>query len=296
MSTEYVTQKQFDELLARIKALEDEKSNEQGKKSPKKEPISLAGLIESFESGKFVCTHCYKTGANKNKFCASVTKLHYSGNIYTGNITVDKEDYFRFRCSQHVKGSTNTAIDLGKKMIEKHYGQGDEAVVAGDEEEPSQTVASMLTGNPIDVPTTPSKAKHKVTTDYIDQGDFLDEKIILEDGKNLAVIRHTKTKKGTPSKRSPKLIGVCELPNSDDYLNHLTEPGDALIASIGIKYKPIIKEKNETKEDEEGEEESHGLTKVKHPVVPVPEVKHDTYENSTEEEDDGLDKLLEDLK
>ena len=299
MSTDFVTRAEFEALLARVNELEA-KGNDKPKKSPKQGPISIIELVANLEKGVFMCTHCYKTGANKNKFCASVTKLHYDGKPYDEEINVDKEDYFRFRCAQHSKGSNNKAIDLGKKMLESHYGQNDDGAVVKEEDDPSQTVASILTNNPVDLPTTPSKAKNKLGDDYIDQGEYLDKKIKTDDGDKVVFVRYKKNKSGTPSKRpTPRIIGQCEIDDVDDYLNNLSAPEDSSIKKIGLNYEPINKTKASDAEVV-ADDFIPGLTttEIKQPVVVAPEKSTDAYDAPTDEEngDDTITDLLEELK
>lgn len=296
-----VSREEFDALLARVEALEAGAVS--AKATPKKklntDPIPLAEIITRLESNVWMCTHCFKTGKNKDMFCASVSKLHYKGELITDNTQISREYYGEIRCSKHANGSTNKGINHGAKLIAAHYGIKDsDSVVTKDEENPNEQVAAVLSGNPASLVTTPSKAfaAKKDDKNYIEQGEFLHE--LVEKDDKLVVIQHHKSKNGSPKKRpSPCIIGVCESEEKEEYLDHLTAPSDSIQASVGLKYSPL-RQKEEKKDDV-----SAGLTAVKQPVVLNPDDKADPYEaatddenNDADEDEEAFDKFLADLE
>jgi len=295
-----VTREEFDALLARVAALETAAVSV--KSTPKKkvnnDPVSLTDIITRLEGNTWACTHCFKTGKNKDMFCASVSKLHYKSELITDNTEITREYYGEIRCSKHVNGSTNKGINHGAKLISSHYGIKDnDSVVTKDEENPNEQVAAVLSGNPASLVTTPSKAFSSKDEDknYIEQGEFLHE--LVEKDEKLVIIQHHKSKDGNPKKRpSPCIIGVCETDKKDTYLENLSAPSDSIQASVGLKYSPL-REKG-SKEEEIGA----GLTAVKQPVVLTSEDKPDAYEATTDPEDgdededeEAFDKFLADL-
>ena len=298
MTTDYVTREEFDELLARVLKLENSKATPKKKTAVKLEPLILLDFITKCEKGEYSCAHCFKVGINKDKFCSSASKLHFNGQLIAGEITIDKEDFYKLRCSSHIKGSNNKSIDYGKKLIETHYGtSNDDTAIARNEDDPSQQVAALLSGNPVDVPTTPSKSKKKESKEvYLEQGEFMDQKIDIGEEKS-AYIRYRKGKNGTPLKKpSPYALGVCSN-DIEDYLNNLEVPDDSVLARLGVKYKGSSEKKPEAKKDIDEDDVSSGLTEVKQPSVITPEETEDPYEVKTEsEDDDEINDLLEDLK
>ena len=302
----------LDDILLRVEKLEKENAefrknlealmkNGTSKKTPKAKakPLNLNDYIENMEKGNFSCSYFPKAGANKFLFCNEKNNLFFDGKPISEDITELTWEKFRLvRCKTHAKLAKDIGLDLGYKELEKHYGViKDNTVIAKNEEEPAEQLSQILTGNTVDVVTTPSKAmvkKSKKDDNYIDQGDFLDEAV--KHDVQIVIIRYHKSKTGTPKSRpSPVILGVCEEEfDQDNYLNTLKPPSDKITASVNLKYKPL---ESETDQEEEAtmpqvkteDDITAGLT------VPPPE--EDAYKAETDGEDDeDITALLDDLK
>jgi len=288
-----VTREEFEALLKRVEALE------KPKKTPKNvtKPLPLLEYIEQMESKKYSCSYCPKTGANKDLFCNKTDTLFFKGEAMGENtIDLKPEEYYLLRCKSHSGRKADKVTDRGYNLVIKHYGKiNDSVVVAKSEEEPDVQLAQVLAGNTVDVITTPSKAKAKKSTsdnNYIDQDQYLDEPVVQDE--KTVVVRYHKSKNGTPKARpSPVILGVSEDFDSENYLDNLKPPSDAIKASFNLKYSPLRKkeEKEEIIPQLKLEDDiTAGLT------VPVAE-NNDPYKAETEEDEDtDITDLLDDLK
>ena len=300
-----VSREEFDELkalvetlAAKLEKLENNGSKTSVKKTPKSktEPVALEEYLEAMNNGKYSCSYCPKTGKSADKFCNSTNKLHFKGVEITEELSgLKNDDYYQVRCSLHHARSTNKANDRGANLIKAHYGKiNDNTVVAKSEEEPETQLSQILTGNTVDVITTPSKAmskKEKNNEHYIPQGEFLDEVIKRDEGT--VIVRYHSSINGTPKRKpSPVILGVCSEFDETNYLENLEAPSDKIKASLDLKYSPIKKV--------EPVEEKH-MPKVKTTDdlgsgLTMPSTE-DAYEAKTDnEEDEDITALLDDLK
>lgn len=245
-------EKNVADLIKRVTLLEQQK-NDSIKKTPKDtaKPIELEEYVEQMEKGHYSCCYYPKTGANQNKFCNKTKSLHFKGEPIDDNFRLDElhpRDFRHFRCKTHVNKAVTEVNDLGNSMIRAHYGKfNDGAVVVKNEEEPGEQIANILSGNTVEVITTPSRAKPKKPTPKVDEkyievdDKFLDEPIEY-DGKYV-IVRHEKSVTGTPKKRpSPVILGVIEVDDFDrnDHLEGLEEPDSNVLKNFEPKkYKPL---------------------------------------------------------
>ena len=300
------------DLREKVTKLEKCSGNTPSKKNSKKRlPSTMEEYIENANNKDFSCAHWVKTGVNKNKFCNSKTGLVFDnqdfGSVDQSKIT-DWQVWHLLRCSTHNKGTNNANIDLGKKIFQEKYGKlnekEDEVITAKDDEESaSEATTSLLTGNTINVITTPTKALAKsVRIEHVIQGDFIDtfEKV----GDTNVVIRYKSGKNFSETnfdllkRPSPTILGVLKnIENKEDYLDHLIEPSDTIISRVGFKYKALSMSASKEIKLSDEEDLDQGLSSVKLPVVQK-EDDDEAYNAETEDENDentNNDKSIEDL-
>lgn len=297
-----VTREEFNELKELVLKLSKKLDGlGSSKKTPKNAAsktshwVVLEEYIKIMEKGEqYSCSYCPKIGTNKDKFCSSTSRLYFKGVEITEELKdLVPEDFPNVRCHSHYNKATNKANDRGANLLKAHYGKiNDDTVVVKNEDEPDEQIASILTGNTVNVVTTPSKAMpKKVDDNYIDQGDFLDEYITREE--TTVIVRYHKSKNNTPKKRpSPVILGICDDFDKNDYLGKLKAPSDKIKASMDLKYAPL--EKEEKKEEEP--DISAGLSNIPK-VINIEKKEEDNYDAKTDdEEDEDIKALLDDLK
>lgn len=293
----------LEDILARLEKLEQENETlskrldvlEKGKSSTKKKtkanPLNVEEYSKNMERGVYTCSYYPKTGANKLKFCNSTKDLMFEGKPLPEDLEQLPWEKFRLvRCKNCVKLALDPNIDLGYQELTKHYGKiNDNTVIVKSEEEPEAQLSQILTGNTVDVVTTPSKAmasSKKKNNDYIEQGEFLDEAV--KHCNATVIVRHHKSKSGSPKKRpSPVILGVCKEDfDRDNYLNTLGAPSDKIKASVNLKYQPL--EEDESIPQVKPEDDiSSGLT--------VPPADNDPYIVETDGEDEDVTELINSL-
>ena len=273
----------------------------------------------------FLCAHCSKTGAKKDKPCCKPAKFYLDEDGAVHDL-FDDEDKFQFtelsketshflRCSgcktkatdpktsnanikftAFLEGKTNEATD---KVVEEHA-KDLVNTLAGTKEDPAESVNRFLAGSPADV--SPTKAKASPASSFDGEvkkvGDtWYNAYSVEEDDSEYKLVFELKEKKdGTPSKRSPTCIGYTEKEEIDDtILEDLKEVPENIFKKVrkpGFKYEfhqTVVETIEEEKEDE-------GAPK---PVLPS--VQKDAFEATTEEEDEDnpeaneLDNLLSQL-
>lgn len=283
--------KEVQTLRKEVDTLKSSKSTPR-KKTVKMEPKAFEeyiGIMKSQSKTELpLCSHYYKTGNNKGKIC-SAPSGYFKGEVCTEVKEETSQDYKMwhfFKCSKHKNGTTNSSIDNTKKMLENHFGNAqDDTVVRKDEDTPSEQVASLLGGGAVNVVTTPSKAKASEPDDsrYIEAGDFLHK--MLEVDSQIVVIKYSKKKDGTPSRRSPRVLGIRSAEATDEnYMDSLEKPSDTILARVNFKYEPPEKEE---------EEEIILDSKAVQPSVPMPETKTDEeIYNADTEIDEDVDDLM----
>lgn len=300
-------EKENETLSKRIEALEKGKSTTKKTPKTKSNPIGVEEYVKNMQSGFLTCSYYPKTGANKLKFCNGTKDLMFDGKPIPDNMgELSWEQYRLVRCKCCVKLARDPNIDLGFQELTKHYGKiNDNTVIAKSEEEPAAQLSQILTGNTVDVITTPSKAmasnKKKINDDYIEQGDFLDEAVKHDD--STVIIRYHKSKTGTPKKRpSPVILGVCDEEfDRDNYLNTLKAPSDKIKASVNLKYEPLESETDQEENNVQQEVKSMPQVKTEDDIsagLTVPPPEEDAYKAETdgEEDDEDITALLDDLK